>query len=96
MPLDFPISIRPRVVAELGRIFQHLFSDVRPKATERVVVVQRTPRDRVVAVVETHKTTEAHDRIGNTTGGLVDDHMIDLTDLLVADAVHFGAMDVLA
>ena len=34
VPLHLPIAIRPRIVAELRGIFQHLFSDVRAETTK--------------------------------------------------------------
>ena len=96
VPLHLPIPIRPRIVAELRRIFQHLLSNVRAETAKRRVVVQCTPRDRVMIVVEPHKPTETHDRIGDAAGSLIDDQVIDLTDVFVARTVDFGAVDIFA
>ena len=89
VPLHFPISIGPRVITKLGSIFQHLLSNVRAETAKRRVVVQCTPRDRVVIVAEAHKPTETHDRVGNATGGFIDDKVIDLTNVFVAHAIYF-------
>src|SRR5437763_508716 len=50
VPLHFPISILPRVIAELRSILEHLFRDVGAEARERGVVMQRAPGNWVVAV----------------------------------------------
>jgi hypothetical protein len=34
-----------------------------------------------VVVAETHETAKAHDRVGHASGQLVDDEVIDLTDI---------------
>ena len=96
VPLHFPISILPRVITELWSIFQHLLSDVRAEATERRVVLKRTPRDRIMAVIKAHEATEAHYGVTNTTRHLVDDQMIDLTDLLAIGTVDLRAVKVFA
>src|SRR5438105_11392702 len=51
VPLHFPISILPRVIAELRSILEHLFGDVGAEARERGVVMQRAPGNWVVAVI---------------------------------------------
>ena len=96
VPLHFPVSIGPRIITELRSIFQHLLSDVRAETAKRRIVVQCTPRDRIVIVAEAHEPTEAHDRVGHATGGLIDDQVVDLTDIFVARTLHFRAMDVFA
>jgi hypothetical protein len=47
-------------------------------------------------VAETHEPTEAHDRVSHATGRLIDDQVIDLTDVFVARTLDFGAVDIFA
>ena len=49
-----------------------------------------------MAVAEPHKAAKTHDNIGDTTGHLVDDEVIDLTDFLAIGAIDLGPVDVLA
>jgi hypothetical protein len=42
----------------LRGIFELLFGDICPEAVERRVVLERVPRDRIVAVAETQEAAE--------------------------------------
>jgi hypothetical protein len=49
-----------------------------------------------MAVIKAHEATEAHYGVTNTTRHLVDDQMIDLTDLLAIGTVDLRAVKVFA
>jgi hypothetical protein len=81
MGANFPIAILPRIVTELGRVFELLLRNIRAESAKRLIVTQGAPGNRIVAVTETHEAAEAHDSVGHASGQLVDDEVIDLTDI---------------
>ena len=50
MPLHFPVSISPRVIAELRSVLQHPLSYGSSETVERCIVFQRAPGDRIMAM----------------------------------------------
>jgi DNA-binding IscR family transcriptional regulator len=82
MGANFPFPILPRIVAELGRIFELLLGNVSAEPAQRPIVGQRAPGNRIVAVAETHEAAKAHDGVGHASRQLVDDEVIDLADVL--------------
>ena len=91
-----PISVFPRVVTEFGRVAQLLLVDVGAKTTNRLVIGEGTPRDRIVAMTEAQEAAKTHDRIRDAARGLVDDEVIDLADVLSVLSVDFRPVDILA
>ena len=91
-----PISVFPRVVAEFGRVAQLLLVDVGAKTTNRLVIGEGTPRDRIVAMTEAQEAAKTHDRIRDAARGFVDDEVIDLADILSVLSVDFRPVDILA
>jgi hypothetical protein len=49
-----------------------------------------------VAVTEPHEAAKTHDRVGHASGQLVDDEVVDLTDIPVIGSIDRGSMDVFA
>jgi hypothetical protein len=90
----FPFAVLPRVVAELRRVFQLLLRDFGAEPSERGVVSESAPRDWIMAVAQSQKSSEVHDRIGHAAGYLVDDEVIDLTDVLAVGAEYLGSINV--
>jgi hypothetical protein len=96
MGTNLPIAILPGVIAKLGRVFELLLRNSRAESAKRLVVSQGTPGNRIVAVAETHETAKAHDGVGHAPGQLVDDEMIDLTDIPAIGSIDRGSVDVFA
>src|SRR6266480_58949 len=48
------------------------------------------------AMAESHESAETHDRVGHTSGHLVDDEVVDLTNVLVGRSVDLSTLDVFA
>jgi hypothetical protein len=96
MGANFPIAILPGIVAELGRVFELFFRNIGAKSAERLIVTQRTPRDGIVAVAETHEPAKAHDGIGHASRQLVDNEMIDLAYVLAIRSIDLGPVNVFA
>ena len=63
-----PIAIRPGVIAELWRVLELLFRDARAETFQRRIVLQGSPRNRIVAVAEPKEAAEAHDGIDDPSG----------------------------
>jgi hypothetical protein len=96
MGTNLPIAILPGVVAELGRVFELLLRNSRAESAKRLVVSQGAPGNRIVAVAKTHETAKAHDGVGHASGQLVDDEVIDLTDIPALGSIDRGSVDVFA
>src|SRR5262249_48818049 len=96
MGANFPIAILPGIVTELGRVFELLLRNSRAESTERLIVSQGAPGNRIVAVTETHEAAKAHDGVGHASGQLVDDEMVDLTDIPAIGSIDRGSVDVFA
>ena len=94
--LLLPVPVRPGVIAEDRRILQLLFGDPGDITVELRVIFQGTPGDGVVAMAEPQESTEAHDRVGDTAGELIDHQMVDFTDLLTVRFIDVGAFDIFA
>ena len=48
-----------------------------------------------MAVTKTKETAEAHDRVSNATGDLLDEQMVDFTNGLIACAIDFRSLNIL-
>ena len=47
-------------------------------------------------MAQTHKAAKTNDRVRYATGKLVDDHMIDFTNMFAIGTVHFGPVNIIA
>jgi hypothetical protein len=65
--LCFPVTIRPGIITESRRVLKLLLGDAGYIAVEFGIVLQGSPRDRIMAMAETEKATETHDGVGNPT-----------------------------
>jgi len=96
MRVRLPSAILPRVIAELGRISQLLLGDIGSKTTKRRIICQSTPRDGIMAVPQPDEAAKAHDGISYATRHLVDDEVINLTDILSVCPIDLGPLNVFA
>ena len=76
-----PVSIFPRVVAEVGRVSELLLGDVGAKTTKRPVKGESTPWNGIVAVAEPHEAAKAHDRVGDAARDFVDNEVVDFANV---------------
>src|SRR5262245_40866983 len=90
-----PATVLPRDVTELRRISQLLLGYVGAKTTERRIVSECAPRDRIVTMAEAQESAETHDSIGDASRDFVDDEVVDLADALTVRTIDFGPLDVL-
>jgi hypothetical protein len=59
------------------------------KATsERLIISQGAPWDGIVVMAESHESAETHDGVGHTSRHLVDDEVVDLTNVLAGRSVR--------
>jgi hypothetical protein len=93
VPARFPIPIRPAVVAELWRVLELAFGDVRDVAFLRRIVSDGTPRQWIMAVAEAKEAAKAHDSVPNLSRNLVDHEMIDPADFVSALIIYVRAFD---
>src|SRR5262249_50844517 len=94
MGANFPIAILPGIVTELGRVFELFLRNIGAESAKRLVVSQGAPWDGIVAVAETQEAPKAHDGIGHASRQLVDDEVIDLTDIFAIGSIDRGSVDV--
>src|SRR3954454_10556037 len=64
--------------AVFRRRLELLVGDVDLIAAEPLVVGEQRPRHRIMVLAEAEEAAEAHPRIGNLAGHLVDHHALDL------------------
>jgi hypothetical protein len=81
MGANLPIAILPGIVTELGRVFELLLRNIRAESAQRLVVSQGAPGNGIVAVAETHEAAKAHDGVSHASRQLVNNEVIDLTDI---------------
>jgi hypothetical protein len=48
-----------------------------------------------MAVTKTKETAEAHDRVSDATGNLLDEQMVDFTNGLIAGAIDLSPLNIL-
>lgn len=74
---------------EFGRVPQLLLGDIGSKTTKRPIICQSAPGNGIMAVAQPNKSTKAHDGISHATYDLVDDEVINLSDILSICVINF-------
>jgi len=96
MGANLPIAILPGIVTELGRVFELLLRNIRAESAQRLVVSQGAPGNGIVAVAETHEAAKAHDGVSHASRQLVNNEVIDLTDIPALGSIDRGSVDIFA
>jgi hypothetical protein len=79
-----------------GSAAQLVFRHVQLIGVELGIVFQDAPGKRVVFLAQAHEAAEAHDRIGDLAGPLLDHHAFDGSDLLSVRAADRSSLNLVA
>jgi len=95
----FPFPVIGRVMAfgrPARRAAKLVFGEVELIGIELGVVLQDAPGQRVVFLAKPHEPAEAHDRISDLSGPLLDHHPLDRPDLVAVGTADRSSLDLIA